>query len=70
MNLESDSRAMSKMVQSLIKIQEDILKIPDLSSKQENDIKKLQEELNILSFQTDEVKIKLALIDMLNRLNS
>jgi hypothetical protein len=69
MNLESDSRAMSKMVQSLIKIQEDILKIPDLSSKQENDIKKLQEELNILSFQTDEVKIKLALIDMMNRLN-
>jgi len=40
-----------------------------LSSKQENDIKKLQEELNILSFQTDEVKIKLALIDMMNRLN-
>jgi len=69
MNLESDSRAMSKMVQSLIKIQEDILKIPDLSSKQENDIKKLQEELNILSFQTDEVKIKLALIHMMNRLN-
>jgi len=69
MNLENDSAATSKMVQGLIKIQEDILKIPDLSSKQENDIKKLQEELNILSFQTDEVKIKLALIHMMNRLN-
>jgi len=69
MNLENDSGAMSKMVQGLIKIQEDILKIPDLSSKQKNDIKKLQEELNILSFQTDEVKLKLALIDMMNRLN-
>jgi len=69
MNLENDSAATSKMVQGLIKIQEDILKIPDLSSKQKNDIKKLQEELNILSFQTDEVKLKLALIDMMNRLN-
>lgn len=69
MNLENDSGATSKMVQGLIKIQEDILKIPDLSSKQKNDIKKLQEELNILSFQTDEVKLKLALIDMMNRLN-
>jgi len=69
MNLENDSGATSKMVQGLIKIQDDILKIPDLSSKQKNDIKKLQEELNILSFQTDEVKLKLALIDMMNRLN-
>jgi len=57
------------MIQGLIKIQEDILKIPTLPIKQKDDIKKLGQELDFLSLQTDDAKIKLALIDMMNRLN-
>jgi hypothetical protein len=57
------------MVQHLIKIQEDILKIPDLSSKQKDDIKKLSQQLGALSLQTDDAKVKHELIDMMNRLN-
>lgn len=37
-----------KMIQGFIKIQEDILKIPDLSAKQIHDIKKLRQALDDL----------------------
>ena len=69
MTHSSDSEYTRKMIQGLIKIQEDILKIPDLSSKQKDDIKKLSQQLGALSLQTDDAKIKLELIDMMNRLN-
>ena len=69
MTQETDSKSTRKMIQGLIKIQEDILKIPNLPIKQKDDIKKLGQELDFLSLQTDDAKIKLALIDMMNRLN-
>jgi len=69
MTQETDSESTRKMIQGLIKIQEDILKIPTLPIKQKDDIKKLGQELDFLSLQTDDAKIKLALIDMMNRLN-
>jgi hypothetical protein len=57
------------MIDGLIKIQDDILKIPNLSIKQKDDIDRLGEELDFLSLQTDDAKIKLALVDMMNRMN-
>jgi hypothetical protein len=57
------------MIQGLIKIQEDILKIPELSIKQKDDIKKLRYQLDALSLQADDAKVKLELIDIMNRLD-
>jgi hypothetical protein len=67
--LDSDSEYTRKMIQGFIKIQEDILKIPDLSIKQIGDIKKLRQELDALSIQTNDVKIKLGLVDFMNSMN-
>lgn len=64
-----DSKYTRKMIQGLIKIQEDILKIPDLSIKQKDDINKLRQQLDVLSLQTDDAKVRLELIEMMNRLN-
>ena len=69
MMLDSDSEYTRKMIQGFIKIQEDILKIPDLSIKQIDDIKKLRQELDALSIQTNDVKIKLGLVDFMNSMN-
>jgi hypothetical protein len=69
MMLDSDSEYTRKMIQGFIKIQEDILKIPDLSIKQIGDIKKLRQELDALSIQTNDVKIKLGLVDFMNSMN-
>jgi hypothetical protein len=43
MRLYSESEYTRGMIQGLIKIQEDILKIPELSIKQKDDIKKLRQ---------------------------
>ncbi len=67
--LDSDSEYTRKMIQGFIKIQEDILKIPDLSIKQIDDIKKLRQGLDALSIQTNDVKIKLGLVDFMNSMN-
>jgi hypothetical protein len=67
--LDSDSEYTRKMIQGFIKIQEDILKIPDLSIKQIGDIKKLRQGLDALSIQTNDVKIKLGLVDFMNSMN-
>ena len=69
MMLDSDSEYTRKMIQGFIKIQEDILKIPDLSIKQIDDIKKLRQGLDALSIQTNDVKIKLGLVDFMNSMN-
>jgi hypothetical protein len=69
MDLETDAQYTRKMIDGLIKIQDDILKIPNLSIKQKDDIDRLGEELDFLSLQTDDTKIKLALVDMMNRMN-
>ena len=58
-----------EMIQALIKIQEDMLKIPGLSNKQKHDIKELSQELDALILEKDDAKIKLQLIDIMNRLD-
>jgi hypothetical protein len=57
------------MIQGFIKIQEDILKIPDLSVKQIDDIKKISQGLDALSLHTNDAKIKLELVDFMNCMN-
>jgi hypothetical protein len=69
MMLDIDSEYTRKMIQGFIKIQEDILKIPDLSIKQIDDIKKLRHGLDALSIQMNDAKIKLGLIDFMNSMN-
>jgi hypothetical protein len=66
---ESDSEYTRKMIQGFIKIQEDILEIPDLSVKQIDDIKKLRQGLDTLNLQTNDTKIKLELVDFMNSMN-
>jgi hypothetical protein len=45
-----------------------MLKIPGLSNKQKDDIKKLRQDMEDLDLQTDEANIKLQLIDIMNTL--
>jgi hypothetical protein len=66
---DSDSEYTRKMIQGFIKIQEDILEIPDLSVKQLDDIKKLRRGLNNLNLQTNDAKVKLELVDFMNSMN-
>ena len=68
MMLNADSEYVKRMIQDFIKIQEDILKIPGLSIEQKDDIKKLGQQLDGLSLHTEDIKMKTALIDILNNL--
>jgi hypothetical protein len=69
MAVSSEYEFTREMIQALIKIQEDMLKIPGLSNKQKNDIKKRSQELDALILEKDDAKIKLQLIDIMNRLD-
>jgi hypothetical protein len=66
---DSDSEYTRKMIQGFIKIQEDILEIPDLSVKQRDDIKKLRHGLDTLNLQKNDAKVKLELVDFMNSMN-
>ena len=68
MTVSSEYEFTREMIQALIKIQEDIL-IPGLSNKQKHDIKELSQELDALILEKDDAKIKLQLIDIMNRLD-
>ena len=57
------------MIRDFIKIQKDILGLPNLTTKQKDDINSLGHELSALSSQADDDKIKTGLIDMMNRLD-
>ena len=50
-------------------MQEDILKIPNLSGKQIGDIQKLRQGLNALSLESNDAKIKRGLVDFMNSMN-
>jgi hypothetical protein len=50
-------------------MEEDILKIPDLSVKQIDDIKKLRQGLDALSLEKNDAKAKLELVDFMNNMN-
>jgi hypothetical protein len=67
--IDSDSDYTREMIQGIIKIEEDILKTPDLSVKQIDDIKKLRQGLDALSLQTNNAKIKVGLVDFMNSMN-
>jgi hypothetical protein len=70
MMLDTDSEYTRKTIQGFIEMQEDILKIPDLSARQIDDIKKLRQGLNALSLESNDAKIKLGLVDFMNSMNS
>ena len=57
------------MILDFIKIQKDILGLPNLTPKKRDDINSLGHELGALSSQADDDKIKTGLLDIMNRLN-
>jgi hypothetical protein len=69
MILDNSSEYTRKTIQGFIEMQEDILKIPDLSGKQIGDIQKLRQGLNALSLESNDAKIKLGLVDFMNSMN-
>ena len=69
MILDNNSEYTRKTIQGFIEMQEDILKIPDLSGKQIGDIQKLRQGLNALSLESNDAKIKLGLVDFMNSIN-
>ncbi len=69
MTVSSEYEFTREMIQALIKIQEDMSKISGLSNKQKHDIKELSQELDALILEKDDAKIKLQLIDIMNRLD-
>ena len=69
MILDSNSEYTRKTIQGFIEMQEDILKIPNLSGKQIGDIQKLRQGLNSLSLESNDAKIKLGLVDFMNSMN-
>jgi len=69
MILDNNSEYTRKTIQGFIEMQEDILKIPDLSGKQIDDIKKLRQGLDALSLEKNDAKVKLELVDFMNNMN-
>ena len=69
MTVSSESESTRELIQLLIKIHEDMLKIPGLPNKQKDDLRQLRGRLDALILQTDEVNVKLQLVDIMNRLN-
>jgi len=69
MILDNNSEYTRKTIQGFIEMQEDILKIPDLSGNQIGDIQKLRQGLNALSLESNDAKIKLGLVDFMNSMN-
>jgi hypothetical protein len=67
--VSSESESTRELIQILIKIHEDLLKIPGLPNKQKDDIRQLRGRLDALISQTDEANVKLQLVDIMNRLN-
>jgi hypothetical protein len=69
MSMQLNLQPMRNMVQGFIKINQDVLNIPDLSSEQRTNLMKLANELNILEREVDESKIKFQLPHIFNRLD-
>lgn len=64
-----DSDYARKMIKYIVQLQDDILQIPELSSKQKKDLMELRTRLIDLNLQTEDMRIKPALIDIMNSLN-
>lgn len=69
MMVDINSEYPRAMIGDFIKILKDILGLPNLTTKQKDDINSLEDKLGALNSQTDNEKIKTGLIDMMNRLN-
>lgn len=69
MTVSSESDSTRELIQVLIKIHDDMLKLPSLPNKQKDDIRQLRGTLDALILQTDEANVKLQLLDIMNRLN-
>ena len=64
-----DSDYARKMIKYIVQLQDDILQIPELSSKHKKDLMELRRQLIDLNLQTEDMRIKPALIDVMNSLN-
>ena len=69
MTVPSESESTRELIQALIKIHEDMLKIPGLPNKKKDDMRQLRGRLDALILQTDEANVKLQLVDIMNRLD-
>ena len=69
MTVSSKSQSIRELIQALIKIHEEMLKIPGLPNKQKEDIRQLRGRLDALILQSNETNVKLQLVDIMNRLN-
>jgi hypothetical protein len=69
MTVSSESESIRELIQALIKIHEDMLKIPGLPNKQKEDIRQLRERLDALILQSDKADVKPQLVEIMNRLN-
>ena len=69
MTESSESESIRELIQALIKIHEDLLKIPGLPNKQKEDIWQLRGRLDALILHSDDANVKLQLVDIMNGLN-
>ncbi len=69
MTVSSESESIRELIQALIKIHEDMLKIPGLPNKQKEDIRQLRERLDALILQSNKADVKPQLVEIMNRLN-
>ena len=69
MTVSSESESIRELIQALIKIHEDILKIPGLPNTQKEDIRQLRVRLDALILQSDKADVKPQLVEIMNRLN-
>lgn len=58
-----------KLIKYMVQMQDDILQNTELSSKQKIDLMDLRRRLIDLNLQTEDMRIKPALIDLMNSLN-
>ena len=69
MTVSSESQSIRELIQALIKIHEEMLKIPGLPNKQKEDIRQLRGRLDALILQSDKADVKPQLVEIMNRLN-
>jgi len=57
------------LIKGFIKLEEEILTIPDLSAMQIDDLTKLRKGLDTLNTEKNDNKIKLELVEFMNSMN-
>jgi len=69
MNLQLEITPIRETIKGFIEINQDILNSLYLSNEQREDLIKLENELSNLGYESNESKIKIQLIEILNRLD-